>query len=73
MNLSKGQRVHYQKDLMKPENGIVKSVVENGEAAFVVFHCAGEWDNYENYTGQYTRSVNLKDGWVDEKEEINNE
>jgi hypothetical protein len=29
----------------------------------VVFHCAGEWDNFMDYTSQLTPISNLEIGW----------
>lgn len=61
-----GVRVHYTSPHSSKENGIVKSLNESGDGAFVVYHCAGEWDNYMRYTGQLTPLSNLSYGWVDE-------
>jgi len=61
-----GTKVYYTSPYRKKENGIVKSFNEEKTAAFVVYHCAGEWDNYRNYTGQHTNIKDLRYGWVDE-------
>jgi hypothetical protein len=44
------------------ENGIVKSFGGNN-TTFVVYHCAGEWDNYQNYTAANTANSQLFIGW----------
>lgn len=58
-----GDKVHYFTPY-KTENGIVKSMPDF-EFAFVVYNCAGEWDNYQNYTGARTAKHDLREGWVD--------
>lgn len=64
--MKQGDYVHYtEPTTRKKENGRVKSVSEG--RAFVVYHCAGEWENFMNYTGQSTDKVDLSPGWVDEK------
>jgi hypothetical protein len=63
--LKTGAKVHYDPGYKIPENGIIKSMDE--ENAFVVYHCAGDWDNYRKYTGARTPLSKLKFGWVDEK------
>lgn len=62
-----GTKVHYTSPYLKKENGIVKSINETRSEAFVVYHCAGEWDNYMNYTGALTPLEDLTPGWIDEK------
>ena len=48
----------------KFENGIIKEIPENYSGCVrVVFHCAGEWENYMNYTSQLTPLKNLRLGW----------
>lgn len=44
------------------ENGIVKSI--DGNHAFVVYHCNGDWDNYHNYTAERTPISSLELGWI---------
>jgi hypothetical protein len=61
-----GQRVHYAPSHGKKENGIVKSITEH--AVFVVYKCGGEWDHYQDYTGQNTPIEDLYPGWTTEKE-----
>jgi hypothetical protein len=58
-----GQNVHYAPGHGKKENGRIKSVGE--DTVFVVFHCAGEWDNFMNYTGQSCKKQYVIAGWVD--------
>lgn len=37
------------------EVGRVKSLSEgNPDLVFVVYHCGGDWENYQNYTGAGT-------------------
>lgn len=46
------------------ENGRVKEVPEESLThARVVFHCAGEWENFMNYTSQLTPVERLRRGW----------
>jgi hypothetical protein len=47
----------------KTEHGIVKSISDENYV-FVVYHCAGEWDRYKDYTGQLTSIQALTIGWV---------
>lgn len=65
--IKSGAKVYYNPRHGKKENGIVKSLSDDGTAAFVVFHCNNEWSNYRNYTGQRTELSDLRYGWVDEK------
>ena len=44
------------------EKGILKSIPDS-EHAFVVYHCGGDWENYQNYTAARTRISDLKPGW----------
>jgi hypothetical protein len=67
MNLSeikKGDRVHYTPRFGDTQNGIVKGVTERG--VWVVFHCDGNWDDYEHYTGSLTSSLYLNPGWIEQ-------
>ena len=43
--------------------GKVKSLKEDPNEVFVVFHCNNDWDNYEHYTGQSTKVNYLELGW----------
>ena len=62
-----GQRVTYipYKDAKEQfhEKGIVKRVKEDGTGAFVVFHCAGEWKSYQDYTAALCNNEYLIAGW----------
>lgn len=71
IKLTEGQKVHYvpftDADPSTYENGIVKSVIEEGGyqlGAFVVFNCGGEWSNYKDYTAARTDIIDLREGWV---------
>lgn len=58
-------RPSYDKSLY--ENGRVKSIPEEGvDTVFVVYKCAGEWNNFMNYTAQSTRVEDLEMGWSHE-------
>lgn len=47
------------------ENGIVKTMHStNKNVLFVVYHCAGDWDNYQRYTGALTDIAQLRKGWI---------
>lgn len=58
-----GDFVHYTpaSSFGTPENGRIKSFGE--KYVFVVYKCAGEWDRYQEYTGQATDITNLSLGW----------
>jgi len=63
-----GDKVYHQPSYHlkddKWENGIVKEVPEGAITAIrVVFHCAGEWKNFKNYTSQLTEIKDLFLGW----------
>lgn len=53
------------------ENGIIKEIPSfaTDSSAYgyncvrVVYNCAGEWDNYENYTAALTDVRDLEVGW----------
>lgn len=57
-----GDRVTYHPTVGNPEKGIVKSV--RGNAVFVVYNCAGEWDRYQDYTAANTPANQLTKGWA---------
>lgn len=61
MNIKVGSKVTYVTP-HKTECGIVKSIPDD-DYAFVVYHCAGNWDDYENYTAARTRIADLELGW----------
>lgn len=63
-----GDRVHYIPfegcDEKTYENGMVKEIPEHtNDHIRVVFHCAGEWKNFMNYTSQLTPVRQLRMGW----------
>ena len=60
--LEKGTRVTYVTSYGKNENGIVKSVCEDGKHAFVTYNCP-DWSDYMNYTGARTEISDLRIGW----------
>ena len=46
------------------ENGIIKEIPDHTDKAVrVVYHCGGDWDNYENYTSALTDIRDLLPGW----------
>lgn len=59
--LKPGDSVHYAP---KMENGVVKSISEDGLYAFVVYHCGGEWHKYKDYTAARTSIADLREGWI---------
>lgn len=46
----------------KKEHGIVKSTSDDNHV-FVVYHCADDWENYQNYTAARTKKSDLITGW----------
>ena len=63
-----GDKVHYQPDHYKEddkfENGIVKEVREDvTDAVWVVYNCAGDWENYRDYTSAKTNLRDLNFRW----------
>ena len=59
--LQPGQRVTYVTNYGKTEIGIVKR--DDGDFAFVVYHCDGDWSRYAEYTAARTDKHDLTDGW----------
>lgn len=56
------QPSHYEKD--EWENGMVKEIPDHTTTAIrVVYNCAGDWDNFKNYTAAMTSITDLKLGW----------
>lgn len=70
-DVSEGQRVHYiGHEGAAPEDGIIKSISQRLVGYVrVVFHCANDWKNYMDYTGQLTDLDHLFAGWVNIHEE----
>jgi hypothetical protein len=67
MSLEKGDKVYYipfKGAIDQYENGIVKSICEDKNYAFVVYHWDGESSNYEDYTGARTSIKDLTKGWI---------
>jgi len=67
--LKVGIKVHYQSEhdlkIGEFQNGIIKEIPDHTDKAVrVVYHCAGEWDNFQNYTSQLT---DIKDLYLDWK------
>jgi hypothetical protein len=62
-----GDRVHYQPDHYQNnewENGMIREIPSHtNESVRVVFHCAGDWRNFKNYTSALTNLRDLKKGW----------
>tara|TARA_R110000796_G_scaffold134390_1_gene250169 strand:- start:383 stop:610 length:228 start_codon:yes stop_codon:yes gene_type:complete len=63
-----GDKVCYQPDHYKEEgeyeNGMVKEIPEHINTSIrVVYNCAGEWDNFKNYTSALTSIRDLTLGW----------
>ena len=61
-DLAVGTKVHYNTD-RNPEDGIVKELREP-DGVWVVYNCAGNWENYKEYTGCKTNLRDLRLGWV---------
>lgn len=61
--LKPGDYVSYIKSNGARENGRIKSV--NGDRAYVVYNCSGEWERFEEYTAASTEITRLSHGWVD--------
>ena len=59
--VEKGMKVTYVTS-HKIQIGIVKSISDENHV-FVVYHCAENWDDYENYTAARTRLEDLRKGW----------
>ena len=69
-SLKIGDKVHYIRDggsETEAENGMVKKIPEDGiDSVWVVYDCAGEWDNFKNYISAFTPIKNLYKGWIHE-------
>ena len=51
----------------KKEHGIVKTVKHNSftkSRIYVVYHCEGNWNFYQNYTSALTDAEHLQLGWI---------
>lgn len=63
--LNVGDKVCYQPDYYAEnewENGIVKEVF-TAKTVRVVYNCAEDWDNFQDYTSALTNVRDLKLGW----------
>ncbi len=62
-----GDRVCYQPDHYAEdeyENGMVKEFpYHTNNSVRVVYNCAGNWDNFKNYTSALTYLRDLRKGW----------
>jgi hypothetical protein len=58
--MNEGDEVTY---IPKMEHGIVKGLSDQ-DHVFVVYHCAGDWDHYRDYTAARTRIKDLVPGWL---------
>lgn len=66
----KGDRVTYEALHGAKENGVVKSITEDGKHAFVVFHWDIRWEDYEKFTGARVPLDRITIGWMQPREEI---
>jgi len=64
MELTIGTKVHYTAPHGEKQNGVIKSHSDDLTTVFVVFNCANDWENYQDYTGQSTKILALNPGWV---------
>lgn len=53
----------------KPEKGIIASIRSDKKCAAVVYSCAGDWENYKDYTAARTALTDLKLGWNETNKE----
>jgi hypothetical protein len=67
MEYNVGDKVCY---IPKLENGIVKSIHENGHILYVVYKCGEDWENYMSYTGESTNIEDLRAGWITDRDKI---
>ena len=58
INLKVGDKVHYQPAHYDPDQCV--------DSVRVVYHCAGNWDNYMDYTSVLTNVRDLHLGWPNE-------
>ena len=62
-----GDKVHYQPKHYGDsewENGMIKEIPDQTlNSVRVVYNCAGNWDNFKNYTSALTHLRDLKLGW----------
>jgi len=62
-----GDKVHYKPDYYSDDewkNGLVKEIPDFTVTSIrVVYNCAGDWENYKNYTSALTNVRDLYLGW----------
>ena len=62
-----GDRVSYQPEHYREdeyENGLIKEIPTHTlESVRVVYHCAGNWYKFKDYTSALTNLKDLKIGW----------
>ena len=58
-----GEKVTYCTGHGTVEHGMVKGFANDHNVFFVVYHCAGNWDKYRDYTGESTCGEDLLHGW----------
>lgn len=65
-----GDKVYYRPDHFQGdehENGMVKEIPDHTNKAIrVVYNCAGNWDNFKDYTSALTEIRDLEIGWKHE-------
>ena len=64
-DLAVGTKVYYHPTHFEPhqhENGIVKEL-RAPDGVWVVYNCAGNWEDYKEYTGCKTNLRDLRMGW----------
>lgn len=68
-NLNIGDKVHYIPfEGAEHENGLVKEIPKAElNHVRVVYHCAGNWDNFKDYTSALTPVSKLYNGWKHDK------
>lgn len=69
-----GEKVCYQPDHYGPDqwkNGMIKEIPDHTtQAVRVVYNCAGDLDNFKNYTSVLTYLSDLKLGWKHTQSEL---
>lgn len=63
-----GDKVHWHPDYLvefnEYENGIIKEIpTHTDKAVRVVYHCAGNWEKFMDYTSALTPVIDLFPGW----------
>ena len=53
------------------QNGMIKATHQSSLGfCFVVYKCADNWENYQDYTGSLTEIKLLTPGWVDKEGQL---